>query len=86
MGRVARLGSGWMRIARRLGEAQNVVLLALIYAAALGPLALWLRLVGRADLLELHQPRGELHQPRGESFALAKQQVPTDRARCERQF
>ena len=79
MAPIARLGAGWMRIAQRLGEVQTVVLLTLVYATVLGPLALWLRLVGRADLLALRQARGE-------SFALPKQQVPTDLERCERQF
>jgi len=77
--RRARLRSGWLRIAKRLGEVQTVVLLSLVYASVLGPLALLLRVAGRADLLELRRPRGE-------SFALPKQRVPTDRERCERQF
>jgi hypothetical protein len=79
MAPVARLKSGWMRIAQRLGEVQSVVILTLIYAAVLAPMALLLRLVGRADLLELRQARGE-------SFARPKQRIPTDRERCERQF
>jgi len=77
--RAARLRSGWMRIARRLGEVQTVVLLSLVYATVLGPLALLLRATGRGDLLALHRGRGE-------SFALPKRRVPTDRERCERQF
>jgi hypothetical protein len=79
MAPVARLKSGWMRIAQRLGEVQTVVILTLVYATTLAPMALLLRLVGRADLLELRQTRGE-------SFARAKQRIPTDRERCERQF
>jgi hypothetical protein len=68
-----------MRIARCLGEAQTVVILTLVYATVLAPMALLLRLVGRADLLELQRARGE-------SFAVRKSQIPTDRERCERQF
>jgi hypothetical protein len=79
MAPVARLKSGWMRIARCLGEAQTVVILTLVYATVLAPMALLLRLLGRADLLELGRERGE-------SFAVPKSQVPTDRERCERQF
>jgi len=79
MAPVARLKSGWMRITQRLGEVQTVVVLTLVYTLVLGPLALLLRLFGRADLLELRVARGE-------SFALPKQPVPTDRERCERQF
>ena len=75
----ARLKSGWLGIAQRLGAVQTVVLLTLVYVAVLGPLALLLRVAGRADLLALRGPAGE-------SFALPKQQVPTDRERCERQF
>lgn len=76
---VARLASGWSAIAGRLGEAQTVVVLSLIYATVLAPLALALRLLGRSDLLELRSPRTE-------SFAAPKQPIPTDRERCERQF
>ena len=47
MAPVARLRSGWTRIARRMGEVQTVVLLTLVYATVLGPLALLLR-IGRA--------------------------------------
>ena len=79
MSGAARLRSGWMRIVRRLGEVQTIVLHSLVYATVLGPLALVLRATGRGDLLELRRARGE-------SFALPKQLVPTDRARCERQF
>ena len=75
----ARLKSGWLRVAQRLGEVQTVVLLTLVYVAVLGSLALLLRLFGRADLLALRESGGE-------SFALPKKQVPTDRERCERQF
>jgi hypothetical protein len=79
MAPAAHLKSGWIRIAQRLGEAQTVVILTLVYATVLAPMALLLRLAGRADLLELRQARGE-------SFALPKQRIPTDRERCERQF
>jgi hypothetical protein len=79
MAPVARLKSGWMRIARHLGEVQTLVVLTLVYATVLGPLALMLRLVGRADPLALRQAGGE-------SFAHPKQPLPTDRERCERQF
>ncbi|TFG92635.1 MAG: hypothetical protein E4H11_09210 [Myxococcales bacterium] len=76
---LARLKSGWMRIAQRLGEVQTVVILTLVYTMVIAPMALLLRLVGCADLLEMRQARGD-------GFALPKQQVPTDRERCERQF
>ena len=75
----ARLWSGWVAIAHRLGEAQTVVLLSLVYATVVGPMALLLRLFGRGDLLELRRPRTG-------SFALPKRAIPTDRERCERQF
>ena len=74
-----RLASGWRAIAGRLGEVQTVVVLSLIYATVLAPLALLLRLFGRGDLLELRTPRTG-------SFAAPKQPIPTDRERCERQF
>jgi hypothetical protein len=76
---LARLESGWMRIAQRLGAVQTVVILTLVYTLVVAPMALLLRLVGRGDLLELRQARAG-------GYALPKQPVPTDRERCERQF
>jgi hypothetical protein len=76
---LARLESGWMRIAQRLGEVQTVVILTLVYTMLIAPMALLLRLLGRADLLELRRARGD-------GFALPKQRIPTDPERCKRQF
>jgi len=45
-----RLGGGWMAITARFGFCQTLVLLAFLYAALIGPVALALRL-GRHDPL-----------------------------------
>ena len=79
MGFFAKLGAGWLRIARAMGETQTFVLLSLLYGLVIGPMALLLRAFGRGDLLELRA------RDRA-SFAVPKQMVPTDSERCERQF
>ena len=75
----ATLKRGWMTFAHRLGQVQTAILLFLIYTLVLGPLAFILRVFGRQDLLELRRSART-------SFAHRKEQVPTDPARCERQF
>jgi hypothetical protein len=68
-----------MAFAHALGQIQTAIILFLVYALVLGPLAVILRVFGRRDLLELRRPARE-------TFAHRKEQVPTDAARCERQF
>jgi hypothetical protein len=79
VGLVRHVKQGWMAFASRFGRIQTALLLLLVYALVIGPLALVLRVIGRQDLLELRRPAGP-------SFAHRKQQVPTDRERCERPF
>ena len=42
MGFFAKLGAGWLRIARAMGETQTFVLLSLLYGLVIGPMALLL--------------------------------------------
>ena len=76
---LARFKRGWMVFVDRLGKVQTAILLFLTYVIVLGPLALLLCGFGRQDLLELRRTGGA-------TFGHAKHAVPTDRARCERQF
>ncbi|MDJ0786646.1 MAG: hypothetical protein QNK05_07535 [Myxococcota bacterium] len=46
----SRLFAGWMEIAARFGEVQTLILVCLMYAFAIGPVAVGARLFGR-DLL-----------------------------------
>jgi hypothetical protein len=75
----ATLKHGWMRFAHYLGQIQTAILLFLIYVLVIGPLSVVLRVLGRQDLLEMRRSKSA-------SFAHSKTQVPTDAARCERQF
>ncbi len=75
----ATLKHGWMRFAHSLGQIQTAILLFLIYVIVIGPLSFILRVFGRQDLLEVRRSKAP-------SFAHPKTQVPTDAARCERQF
>lgn len=70
---------GWMAFAHRLGQIQTAIVLFLVYALLIGPIAVLLRLTGRGDLLEMKRRRAA-------SFAHQKEQIPGDAARCERQF
>ncbi len=45
-----RLYAGWLEIAARFGEVQTLVVLGLVYALVIGPVAFGLA-VGRRDLL-----------------------------------
>jgi hypothetical protein len=51
-----RLLDGWMQIALRLGEAQTLVLLGLVYTVVIGPAALVARALG-SDFLGKHGAR-----------------------------
>jgi hypothetical protein len=73
------LKRGWMRFVTWLGRAQTALLLSLVYLLGIGPLWLFVCLIGRRDLLAT---RGKPSA----SFALPKPTIPTDRERCERQF
>lgn len=73
------LKRGWMAFADGLARVQTVVLLSVVYVIVIGPLWVALCALGRRDLLEMRRLPGN-------SFAHTKQQIPTDRARCERQF
>jgi len=79
MGVLERSRRGWMRFAHRLGQIQTAILLFLVYALVIGPLAVMLRVFGRRDLLEMRRSA----RP---SFAHPKRQIPTDPERCQRQF
>jgi hypothetical protein len=68
-----------MAFAHGLGRIQTAIILFLVYVLVLGPIAVMLRVFGRRDLLELRRPECD-------SFAHSKDQVPTDAARCARQF
>lgn len=70
---------GWMRFVDALGRAQTVLLLSLVYVLMIGPLWLFVSVLGRRDLLGLRRVPAN-------TFAAEKAPVPTDRARCERQF
>ncbi len=73
------LKHGWMAFAHRLGQIQTGLLLALAYVLVIGPTAIFLRVIGRRDLLDLRATKTG-------SFAHQKRAIPTDRERCERQF
>jgi hypothetical protein len=49
-----RLYEAWLEVAARFGEAQTLVIVTLVYAVALGPVALVL-VVARRDLLHKRQ-------------------------------
>jgi hypothetical protein len=71
--------ASWMHFVNVLGQVQTTLILSLIYGLILAPMALLLRLFGRADLLDLRAKPAA-------SFARPKQMVPTDVERCTRQF
>jgi hypothetical protein len=68
-----------MRFVDALGRVQTTLLLSLVYVVLIGPLWLFVCVIGRRDLLETRR----LAAP---SFAAQKENVPTDRERCERQY
>jgi hypothetical protein len=70
---------GWMRFVHAIGRAQTSLLLTLVYLLGIGPLWLFVTVIGRNDLL------GVRRRP-ATSFSAEKPKIPTDRERCERQF
>ncbi|HEY2389507.1 MAG TPA: hypothetical protein VGK30_21335 [Candidatus Binatia bacterium] len=68
-----------MAFVHRLGQIQTGLLLALAYIFVIGPTALFLRVLGRRDLLDVRAKKAT-------TFAYQKHAIPTDRERCERQF
>ena len=76
---MGRFKQRWMTFVHALGRVQTAILLFLIYVLVIGPVSLLLRLSRRGDLLQIEKPAG------GTTWS-PKPSVPTDIARCERQF
>jgi hypothetical protein len=75
-----RLYEGWLVIAAHFGEIQTQILVALIYAFAIGPMAIGIALA-RRDLLH----KRELHAP-GSAWNEADTVRKPDLARARRMF
>jgi hypothetical protein len=75
-----RLYLGWLAIAARFGESQTLVVIALVYALVIGPVALGLA-AARRDLLHKRDLGGE-----GSAWSEADTESRPDLERAKRLF